>query len=948
MLSTSLPPGIAGRALGHLTIRLLNCSVSEPFSHVSFQFWGNSDAIHISLTQGIQIPLIGNLSSVDKYFQDASPLAIQVMGGVRQIGLSSVCLPSLANLMQGNGDHLHTYTCQFPLDVLKSEMDRASIGSMTLEMSFHMAPVQNPSIGHASFSIEKENHSKGLLDELLDLCSDDMTAPSIPTLGDSFNTSKCPDPFNSWISRMEKQASSPPPSHELTIQADAISISTKILALTHSTKAGTLVLKLSTKPSSDAVSIYASCHEELSENTNTSLAHGSCEPHPVSMFLSNFAQSTKYEKEQTNPKSEAPQPVTRDSSTKPKKSQHDHQLDSKPSTTLQPIRPPPLWTCIVVSSICISTNEFNNLRLKMSCSNAEPTAHDNAEKSFINQCSWQFSLKDRNTENVDAEIVLADDGPLNAIAHAQFNVNANRLKDTINVNRIPNIIESGCFDIVDSDETRLGIIHVEFCVGTLRQIRLFPQLCKLAMSVQRWWRKVLTKPVDDQNIAIQNEECSPEACNSAELGLDNEIHSSSFTSNICDAEHPESHGYFHPTDALVKELPSNHSSERTRSLVRDIDEDIIGSSICMQKQKSIETSSSPDSLFEEWSRQSTIRSQDSSRKVHSDTYNTKDNCGDITFDADSEKSGTDYKEVDDILPRARESEQVLPEWRDTSSPTDHCAPKDPPDDDLPLHSSPEVKRRRVDPPSSIHNDSNTSKVDAQGPFLRSGFKRSRFDSSSPVSMNVESNEHTRSSEKSGEATTNASCATPCQDMSSTENAFDNTPISIQENTKPETCEKGSSPLLVALRYMDAAVCTSPCKKSPTSPSWECPRESVAENPGCYVTAPEKGEEQKMTASGHKNHPQYNLDVRNDTGQYSTRSSVNQCLRLRSQARQNYSASLAKSPTLYQTSSLLKRNSMSSSFRSPVSSHLDTTDRSPPIKRLTNHRERIERIFSGKK
>jgi len=586
----------------------------------------------------------------------------------------------------------------------------------------------------------------------------------------------------------------------------------------------------------------------------------------------------------------------------------------------------------------------------MSCSNAEPTAHDNAEKSFINQCSWQFSLKDRDTANVDAEIVLVNDGSLNAIAHAQFNVNANRLNDTINVNRIPNIIESGCFDIVDSDETRLGIIHVEFCVGTLRQIRLFPQLCKLAMSVQRWWRKVLTKPVDDQNIAIQNEECSPEACNSAELGLDNEIHSSSFTSNICDAEHPESHGYFHPTDALVKELPSSHSSERTRSFVRDIDEDIIGSSICMQKQKSIETSSSPDSLFEEWSRQSTIRSQDSSRKVHSDTYNTKDNCGDITFDADSEikTRGTDFKEVEDILPRAREAEQVLSELRDTSSSADHCAPKDPPDDDLPLHSSPEVKRRRVDPPSSIHNDSNTSKVDAQGPFLRSGFKRSRFDSSSPVSMNVESNEHTRSSEKSGEATTNASCATPCQDMSSTENAFDNTPISIQENTKPETCEKGSSPLLVALRYMDAAVCTSPCEKSPTSPSWECPRESVAENPGCYVTAPEKGEEQKMTASGHKNHPQYNLDVRNDTGQYSTRSSVNQCLRLRSQARQNYSASLAKSPTLYQTSSLLKRNSMSSSFRSPVSSHLDTTDRSPPIKRLTNHRERIERIFSGKK
>lgn len=1172
MLSSSLPPGIVGEAIGYLTICLRNCSVSESCSHVSFLFWGTAAAIHISLAQSVEIPLIGNQSSIDKYLQDASPLTIQVMGGVRQIGLSSVCLPSLSDLI---------ITCQFPLDVFKSETDQASIGSLALEMSFHMTTVQNPSLGHGSFRREKGNNQSSLLNELLELCSDDMTAPSVPTLGDSFNTSNCPDPFNSWISRMEKQAASPqPPSHELTIQADAISISQKVLVA------------------------CTSRYEELSENT--SIADGSCEPHPVSVFLSNFAksaQATKHEKEQTNEKNPIKrlERITQDQSMKLKESQHENYPNSRPTAILQPIRSPPLWACIVVSNIHLSsTDKFNNLHLRLTCSNAESTTHDNTEKALINQCSWQFSLRDRDTENIDAKIVLMGDGSLHAMAHTQFNVNANRPKSTINANRIPNIIESGCFDIVDLGESRLGKINVEFCIGTLRQIRFFPQLCKLVISIQRWLRKVVSaKTKDDQDIVIENKECSFETCASTVLGLNNEINSSSFTTNICDQNSTSRVGH-----GRISRQP-RHSLE-TRSLVRDVDEDIIGSSICMQEQKSIETSSSPDSLFEEWSRHS-------SRKMHPKTDHEGVDCGGVTLDADSEKCtrATDGKEIEDTLSRAQEAKQVLSELRDTvSSSTNYCAPEDPPDDvsakgeqlslvglpatclnldqmkatvivshaggirqlvnqwcqlqqtnvlsvsglfisigsfekgygaseedelnaifhgdiihsrllsipermeslqgfeaninipiesnltkiqtqtlifklwfvpvmtqavveafsnkeaqaakahsstaclegskvvataSVPLYSlytsdlsfdgkvswvlsgldtacgfiaatvhriqvkpnsspcnnfgcSPEVTlRQSVDPPSSIHswsnlsvndrmkNDLNKRKVASQGLFLRRGFKRSRLlqndlvtsetgskshlgsDSSSPRSMNAEIgrhqfNEHTSNLEeqnrvsKSCEASTNASCASPCQDMSSTENAFDKTPISTQEKTKPvlqraETCEKGSSPLLVALRYADAAVCTSPCEES-TSPARECPRESIAgTSVSCYATAPEKGE-RKMTADMHKNNAEHNNScVLNNTCQSSDRSSVKQYLgqmdgvdirvrphRLRSQARHNYSAS-SLSPSLNQDTSLLNRN-----FRSPVSSRLDRSDKRSS---LTN-RERIERIFSGKK
>ena len=194
----------------------------------------------------------------------------------------------------------------------------------------------------------------------------------------------------------------------------------------------------------------------------------------------------------------------------------------------------------------------------------------------------------------------------------------------------------------------------------------------------------------------------------------------------------------------------------------------------------------------------------------------------------------------------------------------------------------------------------------------------------------------------------------------------------------DTCERASSPVLVALRCQDKGVCTSPVE--------EYSNKKVDE-PFSSSNKPSDSETVPVSNFDAKDDARY-VSNKDDMDKQSNARSLNSCLerddresnsirprRLRSHVMHNYFASprtncnelgrltSAKSPTLFpSTSSLLNRGcSALPNFRSPIASHTDhfPPDDTRPMRhkpateftsrsRGLSNRERIERIFSGKK
>ena len=141
----------------------------------------------------------------------------------------------------------------------------------------------------------------------------------------------------------------------------------------------------------------------------------------------------------------------------------------------------------------------------------------------------------------------------------------------------------------------MGKIYSESCLGTLKQTRSFPEKCRRVVLIQQWWRKTL--------ISVT---CK-ESRNGAECTNDS-IHSS------LNASVPFSNGSRGKAKSTSSASPKQQQQYYNR--LKEIDDDsrtnenvgpLIGSSICLRTNDE-SPSSSTDSLFEEWSRQSTINS----------------------------------------------------------------------------------------------------------------------------------------------------------------------------------------------------------------------------------------------------------------------------------------------------------------------------------------------------
>lgn len=260
---TSLPPKVLGDLIGTLTIRLL--SIKYHNSHVQqdifarVRFWGEVTYVDLCLSKddgsspSVEYPLLGSIHTLCSYLNDASPLKVTFLrhsatknqptesGQPEIFGfayIQDLCIKDFLppmNIQQENTQKSIKFVLRRDSQIVGgSGSDKHVIGEASFELSFRVQvcictstipiPAPNPppavnctsvndnicpaddssqqpsDIGGMSSSIEEK---QSLLEELLDLCCDDMTIPTVDS------SSTCVDPYELWISRMIASASSP-------------------------------------------------------------------------------------------------------------------------------------------------------------------------------------------------------------------------------------------------------------------------------------------------------------------------------------------------------------------------------------------------------------------------------------------------------------------------------------------------------------------------------------------------------------------------------------------------------------------------------------------------------------------------------------------------------------------------------------------------------------------
>ena len=231
----TLPPNVVGSHIGTLAIRFQQCSVPNSFARI--KFWGDSRSFDVHPNNSLQYDLVGESSqSVGKYLTDASPLHIKIISTnstlVGNVFITDMSLPrqdestdltrssrSVISLRQKIvGD------CSFELQfrMLPTQLQHMQADVMGT-LSNHMIPdlnvnemidqQSNSELGSVIAQHEEEKYS--LLSELLDICSDDMTIPTVDT---SLVAATGVDPYELWISNMVSSAASPPQTSSQSLQ----------------------------------------------------------------------------------------------------------------------------------------------------------------------------------------------------------------------------------------------------------------------------------------------------------------------------------------------------------------------------------------------------------------------------------------------------------------------------------------------------------------------------------------------------------------------------------------------------------------------------------------------------------------------------------------------------------------------------------------------------------
>lgn len=839
----TLPPGIDGNRAGTLTISFRQCSVPNVVAHI--KFWGGIGCSVAPRGESVNFTLVGERSTIATYLRDASPLHIKILTKDSAL-IGNVFIPDLS---------LPVQDCKRSSKGVIS-LCQTIIGEATFDLHFRLMPAQTqqPNLQQVddfemnqlleqangseyqdselcdSGSIAGEKYS--LISELLDICSDDMTIPTVDT---SIVAATGVDPYDSWISNIISSAASPP------------------------------------RTSNQNDETVTACEQP----TDTAAAVAADEdtfPHPISLFLSNVATAANATQ-------------VRSSST----TQPEALLPPK----LEPMQPPPIWIDIGVhclSNLRISAIDIgsppSSIELNLTCNeplislcdlvqsnalgghetstylseNVKTVEMPNECKELVSlpaQLSWQAGLKTLNGGiEITMQLRYYYNGEKVIAGHVSIPFQEQMLKSSDTLGLLPRFEANGWFDILDPNSCSpapVGRIQLSLASGTLKQIRSLPKANKCATAIQRHWRKTrsirscCTRVVGKKS---KGEEPQSDEELSERLRIQNSLQNEGGNSLQREEGHDDN-------DTVNSHLPPPPPP--------DNNDDI--------STKQIQVESSPDSLFEEWSQQSFLHiganenevlNEHSARAAENDVGRTVE-----TSLVEATKVDTRIHVCEVIDEKGNERNATF-----NTGPSMDNAASDAKELQDPFHSSHDqsedesTSRRRqpIDPPEEYDAPTMKRKIDQTTSFSVPDAKRHRNTSkecevSSPpnlqagtidMSLNDEdsSDEDCRSLQSvmksladveerlkcDNSSTTPSTSALGCQnDVSisvdaAVDDRSDLTPHttgsekSSQLQPSPlekgcstnaktavvETCEKGTSPLCIPSQCKDAS--TSPCEE----------------------------------------------------------------------------------------------------------------------------------------
>ncbi len=735
----TLPPGIDGTHVGTLTISFRHCSVPNVVAHI--KFWGGIGVNLFSTSSigersmiatsnsSITFTLVG--STIATYLRDASPLHIKILTKDSAL-IGNVFIPDLS------------------LPPIWQDFKRSSkgvislgqtiIGDATFDLHFRLMPAQtqqpnlqqlddfqvNQLLEQAngseynselcdSGSIAQEKYS--LISELLDICTDDMTIPTVDT---SIVAATGVDPYDSWISNIISSAASPP---RTSIQSDE-------------------TVTACEQPTETAAAATATAGAAAATEEDTF-------PHPISLFLSNVAIAANAMQLHSSSISTA---------------QAEARVKRIPSTAvppkLEPMQPPPIWIDIGVSNLRISAigigSPPSSIELSLKCN--EPLislcdlvqssafgGHESSSKyssknvkivempneckelvSLPTQLSWQAGLK---TLNDDIEVTLQLRYYSNGekmIAHVSIPFQEQILKSSDTLGLLPRFQANGWYDILDpNNSVPVGRIQLSLASGTLKQIRSLPKAHKCAAAIQRYWRKTR----------------SIRSCCAAVVGKRSKEPQSDEDEELSERLRTQNSLQNKGGNGLQKEEGDDDSHLPPPPPPPDNSDDVSSKQIQMQAE------SSPDSLLFEWTQQSflhiganehAIRNENSARATENDVGQTVDTLIVKTTNVDTgvrevmDEKGTERNVTfntgptmdNDVASDAEELQDPFPSSQDQSD----------------SHEDDSTSRRRqpIDPPEEYDAPTMKRKIDQTTSFSVPDAKRHRHSNNSQSERDVSS------------------------------------------------------------------------------------------------------------------------------------------------------------------------------------------------------------------
>ena len=552
----TLPPGISGNEIGTLSICFQHCSIPKSFARI--KFWGgDSYSCDLHPSQSVNFLLVGETSSIVKYMKDASPLHIQIFSSNDSTLIGNVFIIDLSPPMQS-------------LDCKRSSrgvisLHQEVIGDASFELHFQMMPSQEqlkacghdePTDPNISQLINQANDSVcqdseifgstaqekySLVSELLDICSDDITIPTVDT---SLVAATGIDPYELWISNM----------------ADGV---------------------LSSPRASIGNQSFSDKQRKESRKESAALESS---PHPISLFLSNVASAASAVKNAQHRSCTEFQSET----------QGEHRPTAM-HPKLEPVQPPPIWIGVEVyriSNLQINSSTGGSshfLELNLKCtqpllslcdlgrtnivSGDEAICHssDNIKSvELTNECCnlvsvttqllWQAGIKSMNGDlHFTLQLRYCYNDTKMSIGHVSIPFECKgRFESLDTLGLLPAFDANGWFDILDPKcSSSVGKIQLSLASGTLKQIRRLPKANESATAIQHCWRRKRNRI----RFGHKDAEVQP--------GLDS-------TQDDCNDDEMT-------LNSLPPPPPSNSDDSST---------------------KQMHTESSPDSLFEEWSQQS--------------------------------------------------------------------------------------------------------------------------------------------------------------------------------------------------------------------------------------------------------------------------------------------------------------------------------------------------------